>query len=177
MDADEEFSNVVRETHTSIRFYIRSLGVQSAWVDDIAQDTYLLAYKKRGDLDHPSNAIFWLRTIAKNLVINELRKHSRRRRLLDENLTTVLLAFEDRLPDHTTLEDRSNLQSELHECLKQLTERARSIVDARYFQDKNSTEIGKEFNVSSTSIRKVLFNSRKLLSSCLSAQAFSTIEP
>ena len=175
MESDKEFEAMIRETHGSLRFHIRSMGVQSAWVDDLAQDTYLLAYKRRRDLDHQSNAIYWLRAIAKNLVMNELAKTSRRRRLLDENLTTLLLAFDDRMPDHTSLDDCRQLHGELHQCLKGLNKRARAIVDARYFQDKNSTEIGKELNVTSASVRKVLFKSRKMLSECLRAQKTSLI--
>ncbi|MDP4777960.1 MAG: sigma-70 family RNA polymerase sigma factor [Opitutales bacterium] len=177
MVAEEEFPGIVRETHTGLRFYIRSLGVRSAWVDDIAQDTYLLAHKRLQDLDQASNAIFWLRAIARNLVMNELAKNARRKRLLDENLTSILIEFEDHRPDHTTLGDESYLQSELYKCLQTLTRRARTIVDARYFQDKNSTEIGENLQVSPSSVRKILFKSRKLLYECLKAHKALTIEP
>lgn len=176
MAHEEVFAEIVRETHTGLRFYIRSLGVRSAWVDDIAQDTYVLAYKRFSDLDQPSNAIFWLRAIAKNLVRNELSKSARRKRLLDENLTTLLIESEDRLPDHTSLGDASNLQRNLHLCIGKLAERTRKIVDARYFQNKNSKQIGTELNLSAVAVRKVLFNARKSLSNCLKRQASRPLE-
>lgn len=177
MAAEKEFAAIVQETHTGLRFYIRSLGVRAAWVDDIAQDTYLLAYKRLHDLDHASNAIIWLRAIARNLVMNELAKNTRRERLLDENLTSILIELEERFPNHTTLGDQSSLRTDLYKCLQTLTGRARAIVDARYFQDKNSTEIGEELQVAPSSVRKVLFESRKLLYECLKAHRTPSVEP
>ena len=41
-----EFAGVVRQHHASLRYFIRSLGVQSAWVDDLAQEAFLLAYRQ-----------------------------------------------------------------------------------------------------------------------------------
>jgi RNA polymerase sigma-70 factor, ECF subfamily len=176
MTGDEIFAEIVRDTHTGLRFYIRSLGVRSAWVDDITQDTYLLAYKRRKDLDDPANAIFWLRAIARNLVMNELSKNSRRQRLLDENLTTLLIESEDRLPDHTTLGDRTEIQTALIQCMQDLTERTRKVVEARYFKDRNSTQIGADLKMSPTAVRKILFNARKTLSICLRSHSIQATE-
>ena len=177
MAEDESFARIVRETHTGLRFYIRSLGVRTASVDDIAQDSYLIAYKRRKDLDKPENAIFWLRAIARNLVMNELTKNSRRQRLLDENLTTLLIESEDRLPDHTTLGDRESIQNNLHNCLEKLTDKARKIVDARYFQDKNATQIGDELDLTPTAVRKTLFHARPTLATCLQTRTIQSIKP
>jgi len=103
--------------------------------------------------------------------MNELTKNSRRQRLLDENITTIILESEDRLPDHTTLSDRSEAHTALKNCMKQLTSRTQKIVDARYFKDKNSSEIGAEHQLAPVAIRKILFTARKSLSDCLRSQS------
>ena len=64
-DKEKQFEAVVRESHSSLRFFIRSLGVDDAWVDDLAQETFLLAYRKWEFLDDPANAMFWLRRIGR----------------------------------------------------------------------------------------------------------------
>jgi RNA polymerase sigma-70 factor (ECF subfamily) len=174
MESNQQFVTMVRETHSSLRFFIRSLGVRSAWVDDIAQDTYLIAYKRFQKLDDPANAIFWLRAIARNLVMNELAKNARRKRLLDENLTTILLQSEELLSDHTSLADRETTQATLHKCLKGLTPRSQEIIRARYFENKKSNEIGHRFALSSSAVRKVLFQARKSLARCLQDSAITS---
>ncbi len=168
---------IMRDTHTGLRFYIRSLGVRSSCVDDITQDTYLVAYKRLKTLDAPSNAIFWLRAIARNLVMNELSKNSRRQRLLDENITTLLLEIEDRLPAHGTCGDRRGIEKALHNCMNRLTERARKVVVARYFKDKTSTQIGAEHGLSAVAVRSILFTARKTLLACLRSQSIHQTEP
>ena len=77
-----EFTAVVSEHHSSLRYYIQGLGVNASWVDDMAQDTFLVAYRKRDELDAVENPGAWLRTIARNLVLNEAAKLNRRQRLL-----------------------------------------------------------------------------------------------
>lgn len=167
-----EFAGVVREHHASLRYFIRSLGVQQAWVDDIAQEAFLLAYRKWDDLDDIGNAGLWLCAIARNLVMNELSKTSRRQRLLDENMTTLLLAAEDgeaRTPGSTA--DRGVRHEALRDCLSKLPERSRQVVHARFFEDRNSSEIGSELKMSTTAVRQILFRSRNLLADCLQRKA------
>ncbi|BCX49462.1 RNA polymerase sigma factor [Haloferula helveola] len=165
----QEVDRTVHEHHSSLRYFIRSLGVSSAWVDDIAQEAFLIAYRKWDELDDPANAGPWLRRIARNLVMNELNKSGRRQRLLDENLTTLLI---DSTPTEVapgSLQDADLRHTALRACLEKLTDRARKVVDARYFKDRNATEIGEELEMSSVAVRKVLFNARQALATCLHA--------
>ena len=87
----KEFTRVINEHHSSLRYFIQGLGVNPAWVDDIAQDAFLVAYRKWEEFESLENPGAWLRSIARNLVMNETAKLNRRQRLLDENLTTLLL--------------------------------------------------------------------------------------
>lgn len=166
----DQLDAVVREHHSSLRYFIRSLGVNHAWVDDLAQETFLVAYRKWSDLDDPDNAGPWLRRIARNLVMNELSKSGRRQRLLDENLTTLLLQSSSESPEPGGLQDAELRREALHACLGRLTERTRKVVHARYFRDRNATEIGQELAMSAVAVRKVLFNARQALADCLASQ-------
>lgn len=169
-----EFAAVVREHHASLRYFIRSLGVQQAWVDDIAQEAFLLAYRKWDDLDEIGNAGLWLCTIARNLVLNELSKTSRRQRLLDENMTTLLVAAEGgEASSPGSAADRGIRHQALRDCLSKLPERSRQVVYARYFEDQNSTEIGSALKMSTTAVRQILFRSRNLLAECLQRKAIT----
>lgn len=162
-----EIDQVVREHHSSLRYFIRSLGVNHAWVDDMAQEAFLVAYRKWNDLDDPANAGPWLRRIARNLVMNEVSKSGRRQRLLDENLTTLLLDATPTEVEPGSLQDSELRHEALRNCLEHLTERTRAIVHRRYFLDRNATEIGSELGMSSVAVRKVLFNARQSLATCL----------
>ncbi|QJE96329.1 sigma-70 family RNA polymerase sigma factor [Luteolibacter luteus] len=171
----KEFTRVINEHHSSLRYYIQGLGVNPAWVDDMAQDAFLVAYRKWGEFEAVENPGAWLRSIAKNLVLNETAKLNRRQRLLDENLTTLMLESSDDDLEAGGLSDLSHRQDALRACMKKLSEKARGIVEARYFHDRNSAEIGDEFSMKPVAVRKMLFHSRQALAHCLKGSIESTI--
>lgn len=166
----EQLDAVVREHHASLRYFIRSLGVNFAWVDDLAQEAFLVAYRKWNELDSPENAGPWLRKIARNLVMNEVAKSGRRQRLLDENLTTLLLDATPSNIEPGEIQDTQIRHEALRNCMEQLTDRTKKVVEARYFRDRNATQIGEELSMSSVAVRKVLFNARQSLAACLAAR-------
>lgn len=164
---EQEFAAVVSEQHAGLRYFIRSLGVRMDWVDDLAQEAFLVAYRKWNELDSPQNAGYWLRSIARNLVMNEISKTTRRQRLLDENLTTLLLNAEDHSPVAGALSDSEVRHDALRDCMQELSVRTGKVVFERYFNDLNSTQIAEKLSMTSTAVRKVLFNARKSLALCL----------
>ena len=166
----KEFTRVIGDHHSSLRYFIQGLGVNPSWVDDVAQDAFLVAYRRWEELDTMENPGAWLRTIARNLVLNATAKLNRRQRLLDENLTTLLLEAEHEAPAAGELPDLAQRQDALRDCLARLTERARRVIEARYFKDRNSSEIGAEFAMKPVAVRKMLFHARQSLADCLKTQ-------
>lgn len=166
-----EFTHVIRDHHSSLRYFIQGLGVNPSWVDDIAQDVFLVAYRRWSEFDAVDNPGAWLRTIARNLVLNETAKLNRRQRLLDENLTTLLLDAEHEFPAAGELADLTQRHAALKHCLGRLTDKARGVVEARYFKDRNSSEIGRDFAMKPVAVRKMLFHARQALADCLKTEA------
>ena len=70
--------SLVQEHQAGVRAFIRALGVDEAWVDDVAQETFLIAYRKLDHWDRTREAGPWLRGIARRLALNERRKAARR---------------------------------------------------------------------------------------------------
>lgn len=173
MPDPDQFTRVITEHHSSLRHYIGAFGVNPAWVDDIAQDTFLVVYRKWDQFQTVENPGAWLRGIAKKLVLNETAKLSRRQRLLSHKLTELLVEAEGEdadLGDPCRYADK--LES-LRACLAGLTPKARSVIDARYFANRNSFEIAAELAMKPAAVRKLLFYARQSLSNCL--QTKSTI--
>ena len=169
-DKDQQLDAAVRAHHSGLRYFIRSLGVNESWVDDLAQETFLIAYRKWEQLDHPDNAPGWFRTIARNLVMNELTKTGRRQRLIDGKITGILLAAEPTVPAPGLLQDAEIRHEALRECLSGLPDNIRKVINARYYDDRNASEIGDELSMNPASVRKLLFHARKALADCLVAK-------
>ena len=52
-----EFSDLVREHQSGLRAFIRALGVETDWVDDIAQEVFVIAYRRREHFDNDVDAL------------------------------------------------------------------------------------------------------------------------
>ena len=89
----ERFTALVEEHQASLRAFVRSLGVRMDWVDDLAQDAFVVAHGELDNFDQERDFGKWLRGIARNLVRNELRKS-------DAGSQANLIGWIDSVRDH-----------------------------------------------------------------------------
>jgi RNA polymerase sigma-70 factor, ECF subfamily len=73
------FEAVVTTHHTEIYQYVRRVTSGAAEADDLAQETFLRAYRAYPSLDAAANVRAWLFAIATNLCRNHFRSEKRRR--------------------------------------------------------------------------------------------------
>ena len=161
---DELFADLVKEHQVSMRVFVRSLGVESVWVDDLAQDAFVVAYREMDSYDPDRDFGKWLRGIARNLVRNELRKQGRHRRILHESLSQHLLDLaeieKDREVDVTQL-------SALRDCVEQLPGKSRELVRSRYNEGWDATVLADKFEMKAATVRQTLLRIRRQLFQCV----------
>lgn len=165
----EKYISYVRENHAGLRGFVRSLGVAPMWVDDLAQEALVIAYERMEDFDESRDFGAWVRGIARNLVINERRKDARRKRILSDNLTEVLLASSS-MPESEPEEkgDRAIAKvAALRECLEKVPDKSRALVQARYEAELSAPDIASQLNISAVAVRKSLQRVRTALRKCM----------
>jgi RNA polymerase sigma-70 factor (ECF subfamily) len=165
------FMQQVELEQSGLRGFIRMLGVRPESVDDIAQETFVVAYKKLAMFERGTNFGAWLRTIARNLVRNELRRQGRRRVLANE-VAEFLLSRADEKASHPAVEveqteQRDQQVAALRDCLQQLPERSRRLVQQRYFEQLSLGVIAAYENTNANNISQILFRLRAALSNCI----------
>ncbi|RYD43540.1 MAG: sigma-70 family RNA polymerase sigma factor [Verrucomicrobiaceae bacterium] len=174
MPDSEHFTQVIQEHHSGLRHYIGAFGINPAWIDDIAQDTFLVAYRKWDEFQQVENPGAWLRVVAKHLVLNETAKVNRRQRLLNHNLTKLLVEAEpEEVPTVDATAHKLKMDA-LRSCLGHLSKKTRGIVEARYFGEMNSFQIAKQMAMTPTAVRKLLFHARHSLADCLREKSIET---
>lgn len=167
--SSEKFIAYVRENHAGLRGFVRSLGVAPMWVDDLAQEALVIAYERMDDFDEKRDFGAWVRGIARNLVINERRKDARRKRILSDNLTDVLIASTS-IPESEPEEKGDRAQAKvaaLRECLKNVPEKSRILVQEKYEAEKTAPDIAVKLNMSAAAVRKSLERIRTSLRKCM----------
>ncbi|WP_017444025.1 sigma-70 family RNA polymerase sigma factor [Gayadomonas joobiniege] len=162
------FIAFVRQYQAGLRAYIRSLGIQSASVDDMAQETFLVAYKQMHKFDANEDFGYWLRGIARNLIRNELAKSTRQSRILDAGLTDFLLN-ELTLEYQTPEQDVDEVQALAH-CINKLPEKSRQLVAGKYQQEHHNALLAEQNSMTETAVRIALMRIRNQLKDCITQQ-------
>ena len=109
----------------------------------------------------------WVRGIARRLVANALRKENRRRQILSDHVTELLLAAtpEELHPlAETAEEDRL---AALRSCLEKVPESGRRLLELRYFEEVSPGVIAGRLERSANDVRQQLFRLRRALLECI----------
>jgi RNA polymerase sigma-70 factor (ECF subfamily) len=159
------FDDLVREHQAGLRAYIRALGAQDAWVDDLAQDAFLVAYRRLGDFEDDADFGRWLRGIARNLVLNERRKHARRSRLLQESIAGAL---DDReAGERAEWVPAAQVVQTMTDCVARLPARSRELLERRYAESTDATTLARTFQLSAAAVRQTLVRTRAAVRRCI----------
>lgn len=162
----ETFSALVREHQSGLRAFIRALGVEVDWVDDLAQEVFLVAYRKQAQFETGKEFGRWLRGIARRLAANERRKEARHARLLSGPLTDLLAAADG--PAEPLLErETDQLVAAMNECLEHLPEHGRALLCRRYERGESAPALGLTFNLSAGAVRQMLVRLRAVVKRCV----------
>ena len=161
-----EFSDLVREHQSALRAFIRALGVETDWVDDIAQEVFVIAYRRREHFDNDKDFGKWLRGIARNLVMNERRKEARHARIISGPFTDMLLENQ-RVTETEEPADLRRLVQAMNDCIAQLPERSRALLRKRYETANNASTLSGLFKMRPDAIRQSLMRIRAWVKQCV----------
>ena len=131
-------------------------------LEDLAQETFLRAYRNITDFDAEKGASFstWLITIARNLAINEKAKMSRRKEpsggLRDENH-----GRNEKSPQEI-LEQR-RLKSRIHDAISRLPEKFYTAVILSYFDELSLEEIAQIEDCPVGTVKSRVFRGKQIL--------------
>lgn len=112
-------------------------SVQAA--EDIFQDVVIKALARAAEFQNLEHLLAWARVAARNQAIDHVRSTQRRAVLaLDDQVLEKLAADAEAMPD---LEERV---AALAECLRQLPEKSRQVVQLRYAQGLDGATLAQQ---------------------------------
>lgn len=131
-------------------------------LEDLAQETFLRAYRNIADFDAEKGASFstWFITIARNLAIDEKAKKKRRR----EHLRSVLDMNRDFKEENPLdkLEKRS-LNSRVYSAISRLPEKFHTAVVLSYFDEFSLEEIAQIEKCPVGTVKSRVFRGKQIL--------------
>jgi RNA polymerase sigma-70 factor (ECF subfamily) len=174
-DLDARFAALVMEHQAGVRAFIRMLGVEAGSVDDIAQETFIVALRRLEDYDQTLPAGPWLRGIARNLVLNHRRSLARHALVVHPALAEVLEMAVGTSEDPAGKLHLDELVSHLRDCIERLPARGRALIAARYTGCEReiggvATAATADNGPNANARRQALFRVRETLRRCLVAK-------
>lgn len=158
------FSALVQRHHTAVRacLAVRMIDVHEA--EDLAQEAFIIAFRKLPESDPSLPLGPWLRGIALKLLANHRRKFrplasgsaADLRELLDAEVATDFSAGRE-----------SETLSALRECLNELEGPARQLIHERYADGASIEELAGRLGRKASAVTMQLHRLRGLLATCI----------
>jgi RNA polymerase sigma-70 factor len=160
------FEILVRENSDSLLAFLRAGVDDTSAVEDLFQETMLIAWRKIGEYDRARPFGAWLRGIARNLVLAHYRMARRSITFSDERILAEVdqrMAQVDRQPGDTFDEKIAAL----HDCLDRLELLYREPIELHYRQRRTSEWIAEHLATTKDAVQKRLQRARVRLADCL----------
>ncbi len=157
----DAYGPVVAAFQARLRAFIAGYVPRAAWVDDLAQQSFVSAYRSLKSFRVGTDFYAWLRQIAYNHLRAELERTNRRRRLETDYLEAE---FRRRLERSAAEDDRLDA---LRDCVSLLPETSMEIVQRHYRDGAPLAEIAGDLGRPAGSLKVTLFKIRVRLKECI----------
>lgn len=160
------FEILVREHADMLTAYLRSLLRNNNALDDIFQETMLVAWRRLDDYDRERPFGPWLRGIATKLVLQHRRKSAGSALPCDPQ---VLEALDERFTETARMSgDTFRERAErLLNCITKLPDKLREAIELTYGRDMLLKQIAESINSSEEAVKKRVQRARQMLADCL----------
>jgi RNA polymerase sigma-70 factor (ECF subfamily) len=158
------FSEIVVAYQSAVRSFLAARLNNFNDVDDLAQEVFVTAYGSLPTFRGDSSLSTWLRGIAKNHLRNHLRKRS-------TSPTTggsaVLDALEPEIERQEEQHHADVLMDALRSCVARLTDDDQRLVEGRFVQNKDLSELRDLFGIKHSALTMALHRLRHRLKECV----------
>lgn len=142
-------------------FIVASLGNRSD-CDDVLQKTNLVLWKKSAEFRAGAPFLPWALAIARFEVLAFCRDRQRDRLVFHDDVAELM--SEEAFPEMNDVPER---QKALQKCVERLSDTQKEVLRLRYVGNKRIREVSELTRRTATSIKVMLFRTRKTLKKCI----------
>ena len=162
MDRDDILRIILKE-RVKLLAYLAMFIQDRHVAEDLFQDLSIQACQKADTINDTEHLMGWLRTGAKMLALNELRRQRNRKVVYSDNLVAKFDQAWSEMED----EHAADTVDALRKCIDSLPEHSRSLLHLRYQQEMGGNAIAKHLNRSRNAVYIALSRIHKSLSQCI----------
>lgn len=158
-DFKKEIPKLYPRLHRAMTAYLSGSNVDP---DDILQEAFLKAYKSVDNFEGRSGYYTWIYSIARNLCIDEFRKHK-----FEKNRSSVPVEEFEIESDDFVSKDRKEEVLLLRKAISELPEILKSVVVMKTIDGMSYPEISEVLEVNEQTLKNRMFRARKELAGIL----------
>jgi RNA polymerase sigma-70 factor len=168
----EAFSQFVRLYQAKVRCYLGRFVRGADAVDDLAQETFISAYRSLSSYRQQSSLVLWLLGIARNLALKHLREEQRRRSHEADSLEAAVSRWsQERMLGEDSAEDRhERVVAALRTCIEGLQKHSAGMIRDAYFKNRTAAEIAQETGKTEGAVWVTMMRIRQTLRECIGAR-------
>jgi len=152
LNGDAESFEALIRTYSRTLFAVAFAVLQDAGeAEDVVQETFVRAWKKRSWMRDPAKFPAWLTTVARNRACDVLRR--RRTVPLDADAPEIADTQAQRPDEHSAGEA---MQANVHTALARLPEQHRTALTLRYLEGMDYTGIEQTMGLTNGALRGIL---------------------
>jgi RNA polymerase sigma-70 factor (ECF subfamily) len=170
------FGEILRQHQGRIRAYLRRFVLEADLADDLAQETFLAAYRSLPHRNPAAPVDLWLLSIARHRALKHLRDEARRRAREVGPLKSALAAWcaDQMESDPADWDDHDRQVTALRRCLAGLPRHSAGMLSAYYYQRLTSAEIARKWGKKESAVRMTLLRLREALKQCVEQRKLGT---
>jgi RNA polymerase sigma-70 factor (ECF subfamily) len=175
-----DLGDVLQAQSSSLLRFIRYLGKGALPAEDICQEVFLRSLKASNKPATEEEIVAWLFRIARNCVIDEVRKRER----WDKNLVSIhpdesgseSLEVLQVSPQARDCAARKELESVLAEALNELDETSLEMIALRFFAGLSTTQVSKTLSIPVGTVCARIFRATKKMRSLIERQGYTPLD-
>ena len=166
-DSRELFEILVREHEPRLRAWVSALVRDGAAVDDLVQESFLVAWRNLHRFDHSLPFGPWLRGIGRRLCLAHHRRNGQSKLAYQSADVVEELGNLFRKLDESNAESFDQELGSLQVCFEKLPEHQQRILTLHYDEQLGCGDIATVVGRSREAVKKVLQRSRAWLGDCI----------
>jgi RNA polymerase sigma-70 factor (ECF subfamily) len=159
----EAFRNLFLAFERPIRCYLSAHASSAEMVDEVLQATFVACFESIRTYEPRGTFSFWLRGIARNRLLKELRQRARHDHVGADALEVTLAE----VAAANVASDQHQAEPRLQHCLDQVTPRVRELLHRRYVDQIAVKQLAVELAHTETWVSVTLHRARAFLKECL----------
>jgi RNA polymerase sigma-70 factor (ECF subfamily) len=163
----DDLAELIQAHQAELYRYVKYLGADHATAEDLVQEGFVRAFRAKlvPAIDNIPARRAWLRRIVHNLFIDHCRRRQRSPVYFDsESVEHAEALWTQKFLPH---DEGFGVLEALEDCLGQLPDRQRSMVDSFYARRHSREQMAGEFKISPNGVKMALRRIRAALGECI----------